>query len=77
VLVSRPLCARALAHSLEGTLILVWHIRGDVWVCSYDGSDICFNTGESLFQRGGTAMTIERLANLSDEVQKARAVLRW
>ena len=30
----------------------------------------CENTGGSLFQRGGTAMVIERLANCSNEVME-------
>ena len=37
--------------------------RGEVLVSSWDGSDICRSTGGSLFQRGGRAMAIERLAN--------------
>jgi hypothetical protein len=31
-----------------------------------DGSDICVNTGGSLFQRGGTAMAVERFANFNN-----------
>ena len=42
-------------------------------------SDICRNTGGSLFQRGGTDMAIkplERLENLSDEVTEGRSNVR-
>ena len=42
---------------------------------SWDGSDICRSTGGSLFQRGGTAMAMERFANLSDEVTEGRSCL--
>ena len=34
------------------------------------------NVGGSLFQRGGTAMVIERSANLSDEVTEGRRSVR-
>ena len=43
---------------------------------SWDGSDICRSTGGSLFQRGGTAMAMERFANLSDEVTEGRSSVR-
>ena len=43
---------------------------------SYDGSDTCRNTGGSLFQRGGTAMAMERFANFSDEVTGGRRSVR-
>ena len=39
---------------------------------SFDGSVICRNTGGSLFQRGGTAMAMERFANFNDEVTGGR-----
>jgi len=39
-------------------------------VSSWDGSDIYRNNDWSLFQRGGTAMVIERLANCSNEVME-------
>ena len=35
---------------------------------SFDGSDTCRSTCGSLFQRGGTAMAMERFANFNDEV---------
>ena len=43
---------------------------------SYDGSDSCRNAGGSLFQRGGTAMAMERSANFSDEVIEGRSSVR-
>jgi len=36
--------------------------RDEVRVSSQDESDICRNVGGSLFKRGGTAMTLERLS---------------
>jgi len=45
-------------------------------VSSWDGSDICRNVDRSLFQRGGTAMAIERSARLSDEVTEGRRSVR-
>ena len=43
---------------------------------NWDGTDICRPTGGSLFQRGGTAMAMERFANLSDEVTGERSSVR-
>ena len=43
---------------------------------SFDGSVICRNTGGSLFQRGGTAMAMERFANFSDDVTGGRRSVR-
>ena len=43
---------------------------------SYDGTVICRSTGGSLFQRGGKAMAMERLANVSDEVTGRRSSVR-
>ena len=42
-------------------------------------SDICRNADGSLFQKAGTAMAMERLANVSDEVteETGRAMLVW
>ena len=40
---------------------------------SYDGSEVCRSAGGSLFQRGGTAMAMERFANFSDEVMGGRS----
>ena len=40
---------------------------------SYDGSEVCRSAGGSLFQRGGTAMAMERFANFSDEVMEGRS----
>jgi len=42
-------------------------------VSSYDGSEVCRSAGGSLFQRGGTAMAMERFANFSDEVMGGRS----
>ena len=36
----------------------------------------CRSAGGSLFQRGGTAMAIERSENLSDEVTEGRGIVR-
>ena len=47
-----------------------------VLVSSYDGSDSFRNAGRSLFQRGGTAIAIERSANLSDEMTEGRRSVR-
>jgi len=38
--------------------------RGEVLVSSWNGSDICRSTGGSLFQRGGTAMAMDRFTIL-------------
>ena len=35
-------------------------------------SDICRNAGGILFQKDGTAMAVEQLANFSDEVTEGR-----
>ena len=43
---------------------------------SYDGSDTCRSTGGILFQRGGTAMAMERFANFNDEVTGGRRIVR-
>ena len=43
---------------------------------SFDESVIGRNTGGSLFQRGGTAMAIERFANFSDDVTGGRRSVR-
>ena len=50
--------------------------RGEVLVSSFDGSDICRSTSGRLFQRGGTAMAMERFANFSDEVTDRRRRFR-
>jgi hypothetical protein len=46
--------------------------RGRVLVSSYDGSEVCRCAGESVFQRDGTTMAVERFANFSDEVMGGR-----
>ena len=38
--------------------------------------DICRSAGGSLFQRGGTAIAMERFANFSDEVTEGRSSVR-
>ena len=43
---------------------------------SYDGSDTCRSTGGCLFQRGGTALAMERFANFNDEVTGGRRSVR-
>ena len=43
---------------------------------SQDWSDSFLNAGGSLFQIGGTAMAIERSANLSDDVTEGRRTVR-
>ena len=50
--------------------------RGEVCVNSYDGSDTCRNAGGNLFQSRGTAMTMERSANFSDEMTEGRSNVR-
>ena len=40
---------------------------------SYDGSEVFRSACGSLFQRGGTAMAMERFANFSDEVMGGRS----
>ena len=42
--------------------------RGEGLLSSWDGSNICRNTGGSLFQKGGTAVAMERFVNFSDEL---------
>ena len=38
-------------------------------------SEICCNTGGSLFQKGRTAMAMEQLSNFSDEVTEGHRQL--
>src|SRR6218665_1094781 len=47
--------------------------RGEAWVGLLDGSDICGNTGGNLFQRGGAAIAMDRLANISDVATEERS----
>ena len=50
--------------------------RGEVLASKFDGSDICRRTSGRLFQRDGTAMAMERFANVSDEVTGGRRSVR-
>ena len=53
--------------------------RDEVLVSSENESNICRNAGEPgerLFQRGVTAMAMERFANVGDEVTEGRSSFR-